>query len=203
MIYLYDRAICKDLENSFTDDMGTCAVKVVAPEQTAEVIAQMKEDIIQLPMVSLVRSQDIPIDRTRMNFARAHNGVSAVFDKENNVYYNEKIIPIDLSYTMTIFADNQADVDELVRELQFKYLDMYFLTIKLPYEADRKMRFGVVIDSSFGIQQDHYSSTYLQDGTMYQAKIKLNCQGCNLVTYTPLKLQRVTTEIVPADKKQD
>ena len=43
-------------------------------------------------MVSLVRSQDIPIDRTRMNFARAHNGVSAVFDKENNVYYNEKII---------------------------------------------------------------------------------------------------------------
>jgi hypothetical protein len=200
MLYLYDRAICKDLEQSFTDDMGTSAVKVVSPEQTSAVIAQIKEDKVQLPMISLIRDSDIPIDKTRLNLARAHNGISAVFDKENNIYYNEKILPIELSYEMTLFADNQADIDELVRELQFKYLDMYFLTIKLPYEADRKMRFGVVVDMDYGIKQERYSSTYLQDGLMYQAKIRLKCQGCNLITYTPLKLKNVQTEIVPTDK---
>lgn len=200
MLYLYDRAICEDLQKSFTDDMGTSAVKVVAPEQTSEVIAQLKEDVITLPMVSLVREPDIPIDRARINLARAHSGIAAVFDKETNTYYNEKIIPISLSYTMTIFADNQADVDELVRELQFKYLDMFFLTIKLPYESDRKMRFGVVIDMDYGIKQENYSSTYLKSGLMYQAKLKLNCQGCNEITYTPRQLIRVDTEIVPTSK---
>ena len=85
MLYLYDRAICKDLEQSFTDDMGTSAVKVVSPEQTSAVIAQIKEDKVQLPMISLIRDSDIPIDKSRLNLARAHNGISAVFDKENNI----------------------------------------------------------------------------------------------------------------------
>lgn len=201
MLYLYDRAICDDLRKSFTDEMGTSAVKVVAPEQTTEVLAQIKEDLIELPMVSLVRDTDIPIDKERLNLARAHNGVSAVFDKETNTYYNEKLLPIKLAYTMTIFADNQADIDELLREIQFKYLDMFFLTIKLPYEADRKMRFGVVVDTDFGIRQENYASTYLADGNMYQAKIRLICQGCNIITYTPVQLKRVTTEIVPTDSQ--
>lgn len=195
MLYLYDKAICDDLENSFTDSVGTSAVKVVSPEQTSAVIAQLKEDIVTLPMVSLTRDTDLPIDTTRLNMARAHNGVSAVFDAESNIYYNEKLLPISLSYTMTVFADNQVDIDELVRELQFKYLDMYFLTIKLPYESNRKMRFGVVADTSYGIHQDRYSSSYVQEGYMYEASMKLKCQGCNLITYTPLKLQRVCPEI--------
>ena len=196
MLYLYDRAICEDLEKSFTDDMGTSAVKVVSPEQTPAVIAQMREDKITLPMVSLTRESDIPIDKDRLNLTRAHNGVSAVFDKEHNIYYNEKLIPISLAYEMTIFASNQADIDELIRELQFKYLDMFFLTIKLPYEDNRKMRFGVVVDTDYGIKQKNFSSTYLKEGLMYEATIRLKCQGCNLITYTPLKLKRFDSEIV-------
>ena len=54
MIYLYDRAICEDLEKSFTDEMGTSAVKVVSPEQTSAVIAQIKESRMFVQQMALL-----------------------------------------------------------------------------------------------------------------------------------------------------
>lgn len=197
MIYLYDQAIVKDLQRSFSDAAGNSVVKVVDPEGIISLAAQIKEDQVSFPLVALSRDPDNSIDVERYNFTYAHKGVQAVMDqKTNNIYY-EKVVPIKLSYKATILTTNTADMDEMIRELIFKYTQMYFLSIDLPYECDRKIRFGVEIDPEGSIERTSGSYEYLQSGKLYQSIVSLVCRGAVLVTYTPAKLRRLTHEIEP------
>lgn len=191
MIYCYDNAIAKDLEESFN---GNVPVKVADVELYTELLAQAQNDEIQFPIVGLTRHPDTPIDTNRTNFTRMHKGVPSVFDtKENNIYY-EKVIPIKLTYDLTILATNTADSDELVKELLFKYTNMYFITMELPYECKRKIRFGVVIDNDSEIKRESGIVESLHEGKLYQTIITLNCEGCVLVSYTPVHLKNTQIE---------
>ena len=197
MLYLYDNAICEDLEQSFNPNaVGTTGVKVIDPESAINLLAQMKDDDIDYPAVVLTRNTDLNIDSNQTNFTRIHRGVATVLDpKTNNLYY-ERVVPVNLQYKLTVLATNTADQDELVRELLFKYEQMYFLTIQLPYECERKVRFGLAIDHDTAIQYDSTPSTYLQTGKVYQAIITLRCEGTVLVSYTPAHLRRTQHEII-------
>ena len=160
-----------------------------------EIAAQLQEDKIHFPLVCLYRKKGMPIDTSRTNFSRMHFGVQAVVDHETNNLYYERSIPVKLSYELHVLATNQADIDELTRELMFKFVSMYYLTIKLPYESDRKVRFGVVVDQDEGIDQKSGVVEYLTEGTIYQSTMTLNCEGCNLINYTPAHLKRVKPEV--------
>lgn len=194
MLYLYDSAIVEDLTKSFnpTEDGAKPVVRVVGPEKIVDLAAQIQEDKISFPIIAITRN-DYQIDEQRMNFSRAHFGVATVFDNKTNNLYYEKALPIKLSYNLTLLTTNQADMDELVRETLFKYLQMYYLTIKLPYEADRKIRFGISVDERTEIQRSSGSLEYIESGQLYQSIITLNCEGCVLVTYTPAHLMRYAT----------
>lgn len=196
MLYLYDSAIAKDIQHSFSDEHGNSDVKVVDPEAAVNIIAQIQEDNIQFPVVVLTRDTTYSIDTQRSNFTAMHRGVLTVMDTETNKLYYEKSIPITLRYNLTILATNTADVDELVKELLFKYLQMYYLTIQLPYEAERKIRFGVAVRPDIEIQQSSGSFDYLESGKLYQTVIPLTCEGCVLVSYTPVRLKHVGFEHV-------
>lgn len=191
MLYLYDNAVCEDLTKSFNPvaDGQKPVVKVVGPEQIIGLAAQIQEDKIGFPIIAITRNE-YQIDSNRTNFTRSHFGVAAVLDKETNNLYYEKALPITLSYNLTLLTTNQADMDELIRELLFKYTNMYFLTIKLPYESDRKVRFGISINGETNIERSSGSLEYIESGTLYQSIITLNCDGCCLVTYTPAHLMR-------------
>ena len=198
MLYLYDNAIADDLRCSFNPEaIGSPIVKVIDAEQGLEVIAQATGDNIPLPLVVLTRHPETPIDKDRMNFTRMHRGVAAVVDLDSNELYYEKCIPIDVNYSLTILAANSADRDELMRELLFKYTNMYFITFTLPYECKRKIRFGVRIDADKDISNQSGTSEYLSDGTVYESIIPLKCEGCVLVSYTPAKVQRSAYEFAP------
>ena len=204
MLYLYDNAIVDDLVESFNVfEVGDPVVKVIPPEDVIGIAAQIQNDHIKFPIIAVNRNPDTPIDRTRTNFTRMHKGVAAVFDDEKNEFYHEKAIPIELRYALTILATNTADLDEIVRELMFKYMEMYFLSIKLPYEADRQVRFGVTLDPDSGIERSSGTSEYLQQGSLYQAIVPLKCEGCALVHYTPVKLRRTEYEVVTVSKGEE
>lgn len=191
MIWLYDNAIVEDLNQSFNyGNVGKPVVKVVSPENIVGIAAQIKDDNITFPIVALSRPSDIEIDTERTNFTRAKFGVPAVFDTETNCIYNERAVPINLQYDMTILTTNTADMDELTKELLFKYSSQYFLTITLPYESKRKIRFGVEIPDGSSINKSSASSEYSSSGTLYQSIIQLKCYGCVLISYTPHKLTR-------------
>lgn len=200
MLYLYDNKICEDLRLSFnSDNVDDVVVKVVEPENIVGLAAQIKEDKVTFPIVAVSRDPDTPIDSDRINFTRSHFGVATVFDKETNNIYYEKVIPIKLSYKMTLLTTNTVDMDELVKEMLFKYLQMYFLTIKLPYECNRKIRFGIKIDPDSEISRQSGNVEYIQQGKLYQTVIQLRCEGAVLVSYTPQHLKRLSTEIEPVD----
>lgn len=196
MLYIYDKAIAEDLRKSFNPDViENPIVKVFEPENLPMLLAQMQEDSISFPVVALSRSPDIEIDEKRYNFTRAHKGVASVLDNETNELYYEKSIPIKLSYKLSVLTTNTADMDELIRELVFKFTSMYFITITLPYECKRKIRFGVSIPPGTVIERDSGSSEYTAQGKLYEAIIPLVCEGCVIVSYTPAKLKRTEYDI--------
>lgn len=205
MIYLYDDAICEDLRTSFNpDQLAEPVVKVIAPEAVIGLAAQIQDDRIKFPVVAVTRGQDYPIDWELSNFTRMHRGVVSVIDEKTNQLYYERAVPIDLKYSITVLTTNTADLDEIVRELIFKYTDMFFLTIKLPYEANRKVRFGVELDRSANIERSSGKVEHIQSGQLYQAIIPLVCRGCVLVHHTPAKLKRLAYEVsIDLKNRQD
>ena len=202
MLWCYDQAICDDLSSSFNPNTtNNPVVKVFDPDHILDLVAQIKDDTITYPVVALQRYDSIDIDTTRTNFSRIHLGTSVIFDKETNNWYNEQVIPITMGYQLTILSANTADRDELVRELLFKYTKMYFLSITVPYESKRKIRFGVVIDHNTSISYTSGSSKYISSGQVYRTEIQLICQGCVLVNYIPIKLKRTEYNIETVPNK--
>lgn len=195
MLYLYDRAIVDDLISSFTDKMGNSVVKVIDPEAAIDVVSQISNDEFKFPAVVITRDSNYSIDTNRMNFTRLHRGVSTVIDKETNIIYDEKVLPVNLNYNMTVLGTNTADMDELTRELMFKYYQMYFLKIDLPYESDRSIRFGITLDQDSDIEQSSRLLDYLQTGKVYQNILHFTTQGCVLITYNGRQLMNYRSEI--------
>lgn len=200
MLYLYDKAICNDLEQSFTDEYNNSVVKVVAPEDIVSLAAQIKADEVSFPLVAISRDPDTPIDTSRTNFTWMHQGVQTVIDPKTNLIYNEKVIPVKLGYHMTVLTTNTVDMDELVKELLHKYMTMFFLHVDLPYESKRRIRFGIEIDSDSSVESTSAYREYVESGKLYQTIIALRCTGCVQVLYTPQKLVRTSYEIDPVLK---
>ena len=193
MLYLYDRALVDDLKSSLTEEANQNVVMTDA-ENYPGIIAQIQEDTITYPLILLHRDDDTPIKTELMNFTRYQFGVPAAFDKKTNTVYYERALPVDVNYTMRILSTNVADTDELARELFYKYISMYYLTIRLPYESDRKLRFGLEVDKDYGIKKESGSFDYLASGTLYQSTLRLNTQGCVMITNTPRHLKRTVID---------
>lgn len=200
MIWLYDRAICEDLEKSFKDDLdNVSAVKVIDPEGAIDLQAQISNDEVTYPIVALVR-EDNQIDLDRLNFTRLHTGVDYIFDSEDNEVYSEKVIPMTLSYELHVITTNVVDMDELVKELSFKYSSMYFLKIQLPYEGHRQVRFGVCMNENSPIERISNTYDYISAGKLYETVLHLRCEGCVMVTYTSARIKQTIHEVSPVIK---
>ena len=205
MLYLYDQAIAYDLKESFVTSQPNESdpaapenpvVKFLTAEQIIGAAAAEQNDNITFPLISLTRKPNsVQIDRDRMNFTRAHFGVASVLDEKTNNLYYEQVLPITMEYALTVVTTNTVHRDELIREILFKYINMYFLTIKLPYECSRKVRFGVSINSDTDIDYSSGSSEYLENGSLYQAIIPLKCDGCVYVNYTAAHLVRTYADL--------
>ena len=198
MIWCYDNAVQEDILKSFTPEPGgRPVVSVVPPDDIIRIAAQIQDDKLHFPLIALSREDNIPIDNERLNFTMLHKGVGTVVDKETNMIYYEKVMPIKLDYTLVCMATNTADVDELVRELLFKYTHQYFLTITVPYESKRKIRFGVRVNPDEEIERVTSTSNYLNEGKLHSAGIKLHIDGAVMINYTPQKLTRLDLEVKP------
>lgn len=195
MLYLYDKAIVKDLNESFNEDIAHPVIKVIEPDGVLGLAAQIQNDEIQFPVIALSRAENYDVDTNLINFTRATMGVPCGFDNETNNIYSEHAIPITLTYALTILTTNQADMDELVREILFKYRRQYFLTITVPYESKRKIRFAIIKDPNADIQADSRQLGYIQEGKLYQTVIPLSTIGCNLIHYTKQHLRRIAPEV--------
>ncbi len=195
MLYLYDEAIVNDLKKSFNTDFEDSVITVIGPDAAIEVYAQLQNDQLKFPAVVLARDNETAIDTERINFSRLRKGIDVVIDNETNAVYSERVMPVALNYTMTIYTTNLADMDELVREILFKYVQMYFLTIEIPYEDKRKIRFGISVTPDGRISRTSGTAEYLSAGKLYESTIPLKCEGAVLLNYVPKRLTRTTYEV--------
>ena len=200
MLYLYDEAIQKDLAQCINPDADmNSIVKVMDSAGVFGLISQMQEDRVTFPLICLFRNEDTPIDTTRTNFTAMKKGFPSVIETETQMLYLERCLPIKLSYTMKILATNTADSDELLRELLFRYLSTYFITMQLPYESDRTIRFGVTIDTD-SIRKESGNLEYITEGSLYETSFVLNCEGAVLLNYVPKhKVRFVADGVVAKD----
>ena len=205
MLYIYDDAIVENLKASLTEEANQ-NVFLTTEENYQGILAQIQDDTITYPLVLLHREPEIQIDTKLQNFTRYKFGVPCVFDnKKNNVYY-ERAIPVVLTYTLRVLSTNVFDADEIARELFFKYLSMYFLMTRLPYESDRQVRFGVAVDRDYGIKNDSGSFEYISTGKLYQTTMQLKTEGTVSITYTPRHVNRTvidTTQVGIEDPTGD
>lgn len=199
MLWIYDDAIVQDLINCINPDGGmSSTVKVLGEEGIMGILAQMQEDKIKFPAIFLERLAETPLDPKRYNYTRLHKGVPAVLDTETNNLYLEKAAPIELTYNLHVMTTNTVDMDELVKELLFRYSSMYYVTAKVPYESDRKIRFGIAINPDTSISKKSGSSNYVESGKLYESIIELDCQGAVMLSYTPRHIQRAVLNKIVA-----
>ena len=192
MLYLFDQAICDNLKSSLSEDINQ-NVFLTDADNYPGILAQIQDDTITYPLILLHREDDMSINTGLINFTRYKKGVPCVFDTETNNVYYERALPVDLIYTLRILSTNVADTDELARELFYKYISMYFLTIRAPYESDRKIRFGVQVDVDYGIKRESSSAAYTSSGALYQSTMQLKTFGCVSLTYTARHITRNVT----------
>ena len=196
MLYLYDNAIVKDLQDAI-DPQGrmNANVKVMEADGAIGLLAQLEEDRISFPFICLMRDSDLTIDEKRSNFTRLHAGHVEVIDQKTNELYLEKAVPIDLRYSLHVLTTNTVDMDELVREIIFRYSSMYFITMDRPYEGERKIRFGVSIPPGTQIRRESSVGDYIKEGKLYETIIPIVCDGAVMLNYTKKHAQRLTTEL--------
>lgn len=197
MLWCYDNAIVSDLIDCIDPTGGlNNTVKIMGDEGIMGIIAQMQEDKISFPAIFLDRHGDTPLDAKRYNYTRLHSGVVSGFDPETNDLYLEKAVPIQLTYSIHVLTTNTVDMDEVVRELLFRYSSMYYITTEIPYESKRKIRFGIAINPDTQITKKSGTADYIQSGKLYESIIELECQGAVLISYTPRHMQRAILDKV-------
>ena len=189
MLHLYDDAIANDLSRCINPDRANNIVKLSDEEALMGLVAQMQNDKIQFPLVCLTRGENIEIDSSRTNFTAMKKGIPAVFDDEEHLVYYEKAMPIKLGYDITVLTTNTVDMDEILKELIFKYTETYFLTMELPYESKRKIRFGIQVDPT-AIKRSSTAADYIKTGKLHQSILPLVVEGAVLLSYTPRRIMR-------------
>lgn len=197
MLYLYDNAIVEDLQKAI-DPQGNMNqnIKAMNPGELIGLLAEIEEDKVSFPLVCVIRDEDITLDSNRANFARLHSGHVECFDPKTNNLYFEKSVPIELKYAIHILATNSADLDELTREIFFRYSSKYFITMKKPYEGKiNDIRFGVSIPPGVTIRRESANSEYIKEGKLYESIIPITCDGAVWLSYTPRHMTRVVHDI--------
>lgn len=190
MLWAYDDAIVQDLSNCIDPEGGAnSSVKMMGENGLMGVFAQIQDDRITFPAVFLQRHQETPLDPKRYNFTRMHKGVPTTYDPEKNTLYLEKAVPIDLKYDLHVLTTNTADMDELMREILFRYTGMYYITMTVPYESKRTIRFGIAINPDTSIRRNSGASDYIESGRLFESTMELECQGAVLLNYTPRHME--------------
>ena len=110
----------------------------------------------------------------------------------------EKAIPIQLKYNIHALTTNTTDMDELIRELLFRYSSMYYITMEVPYESKRKIRFGIAINPDTSVTRKTGTADYIESGKLYESILELDCQGAVMLSYTPRHLQKLVVDQVKA-----
>jgi hypothetical protein len=157
MLYVYDNAIANDLVGIFT--AKNQAVNVVKPSEMYGMVAKIRENAIEFPIVSGSRDYEISAN-----------------DSNSSI---EGVTPIDMTYSFTVLTKNTEDTDPLIRMIFAKYAEPRSLSVTLPTVDNKVIQFKIMVDFEKDINR-------MSNGEIFQSIIFLKCEGCVCVQGVPL-----------------
>lgn len=185
MIRLYDTAFYHYIQENFGDNLGIVPVK-----DYWNVAAMHKENRLQLPAVVLFRSNWTP-ERNLQAWPIARKGRLDRIQEHKKI--NERAIPVQADYTVTLLATTQDDIDELTSEATFLFLTKPRLEVLLPYGSDRKIHGQILINGDF--QNSSGNDRFSETGILYQQIIPIRILGANIIDIRKKNLRYLNWEI--------
>lgn len=174
-VYLYDDAIVTKLRNWRSNNDITISV----PENLFTYLADINNDRIKLPQISLIRLPDIEILNTNKKML-SREGLSYNVNETN--ISTLSAIPIRISYQLDIYTRKRKDNDDLMREIIFKLINNPRLEIEIPYNhSDKSHYFNLKLNST--IVDNSNVAEHLEKGEFFRSTLDLYVDDAYLFNY--------------------
>lgn len=148
-VYAYDLAIVNDLRTRFNlkSSDGTPKtnnkVYVTAVDNVFDIIGDLSEDRIDMPIVSLQRlGWSVADYHPQFMTFSGH----IIGQNEENKIIRLQAIPIRVNYQMDIWTKDRITNDAIIRELLFYYTLRPTLLVNIPYSLDITHNFNIFFD---------------------------------------------------------
>jgi hypothetical protein len=160
MIYLYDEAIVNKFRTIFDDSRIT----VQPPENAIRYVAQLSEDDVSFPLISLNRTA-WSIRAGDISWAQSRTGIANRVNSDNTISVM-RAIPIRLEYQLDIYTVDRLTNDEIYRELIFYFIKHPTLEVDIPYTVDGKHVFNLDINPDITDNSD--TVEHVNKGVLYR-----------------------------------
>jgi hypothetical protein len=160
VIYLYDNAIVDKFRALF----GTDKITVQPPENAIRYVAQLSNDDVTFPLISLNRT-NWSIRADDISWAQAKTGVLNRVNKDNTLSVM-RAIPIQLEYQLDVYTVDKLTNDEIYRELIFYFIKHPTLEVDIPYTVDGTHVFNFDINPDITDNSD--TVEHVNKGVLYR-----------------------------------
>ena len=180
MIYLYDEAIVNKFRTIFDDTRIT----VQPPENAIRYVAQLSEDNVKFPLISLNRT-NWSLRSGDISWAQSRIGVANRINSDDTISVM-RAIPIQLEYQLDIYTVDRLTNDEIYRELIFYFIKHPTLEVEIPYTIDGGHVFNLdinpdIVDNSDTVEHVNkgvlyrYTSTWVvKDAYLFEGTTEYN-----------------------------
>lgn len=159
-MYLYDNAILDKFRELFDTDK----IFIVPPERAKMIRAQLDDDTIKFPLISLDRRGWTMLD-DRNNWPTSVKGIpdSINNDGSANILH---AIPIKIEYQLDVFTVDKVSCDEILRELIFYFKLHPTMRVHIPYGLETNHNFNVYFNPE--VEDNSDTVEHINKGVLYR-----------------------------------
>lgn len=195
----YDDAIVEQFRELFRDS----TISIIPPENAIRHIAQLRQDNVKFPMISIMRS-GYSIVSSNVNHTAKMTGSFTTRDGNNNNVFAQTI-PIRIEYQLDVFTVDRWSCDEIIRELIFYFYQSPTLVAHFDYGLNIDHNFNIfleddVVDNSDTVEHVNTGVMFRNTLTFYTDDARLfhsskQIQGEVVASVDILKSKKIGGEL--------
>lgn len=193
-INLYDQAVVDKIKHWVLDPNMT----ILSPDETLDFFQQSADqnnDEIKLPLISISRDRDIPIQITaRQPLAVRGKTFNVKGDKADHL----NAIPITLTYQLDIYTRYRFEGDEYLRNFVFNIINDPTLVIQIPYKKSNLLQKSFMeLDPTISDNSD--IPERLINTQFRRLTLKFNLKDAKLYSYTIKDIPKIQNTSIYID----
>lgn len=192
-VYLYDNALVEKLK-SVTQDSR---IRVIPPEDTISLLAQIDKDKVEFPAIIVTRGQVSLFQNTRNQYAYL-KGESVRLNEDSTVT-KIKPLPMRITWTINIYAVDRYSCDEITRELVFYLMTYPRCFVQVPYGIDVPQNFDLILDND--IEDNSDLANFSELGEYFRETLTVYTENAHMFSSGRRYLTRILDGEVVLDNK--